>query len=176
MAAPPGKQGALFISSGKLLYIQSKSKRDMTDKLPVHAVTTALFSVPPERVFDAFLNTDMIGQFMFGPQLREEEIVSLTNSPWEGGSFSYIVRRQGQEINHAGKYLEVKRPDRLVFSWQVMDDPSGEASVVVIEIVPIIAGCELTLTHEMSSKWESFVEQSKAAWGKMLDKLTEILQ
>ena len=79
-------------------------------------------------------------------------------------------------IFHAGKYLEVKRPERLVFSWQVMDDPSGEASIVVIEIVPIIAGCELTLTHEMSSKWESFVEQSKVAWGKMLDKLTEILQ
>jgi len=57
-----------------------------------------------------------------------------------------------------------------------MDDPSGEASVVVIEIVPIIAGCELTLTHEMSGKWKNFAEQSKAAWGKMLDKLTELLQ
>jgi uncharacterized protein YndB with AHSA1/START domain len=147
----------------------------MATKLTVHAVVTALFSVAPERVFDAFLSTEMIGQFMFGPQLREEEIVSLTNSPWEGGSFSYIVRRQGQEINHAGKYLEVKRPDRLAFSWQVMEDPSGEASVVVIEIVPVIGGCELTLTHKMSSKWKDFVEQSKTAWGKMLDKLTEIL-
>ena len=148
----------------------------MANKLPVHAVAAALFSVAPERVFDAFLNTEMIGQCLFGPQLRDEEIVSLTNSPWEGGSFSYIVRRDGQEINHAGKYLEVKRPGRLVFSWQVMEDPSGEDSLVVIEIVPIIAGSELTLTHEMSSTWGNFVEQSKVAWGKMLDKLTEILQ
>ncbi|WP_298734325.1 SRPBCC domain-containing protein [uncultured Chitinophaga sp.] len=147
----------------------------MTDKLPVHAVATALFSVAPEQVFDAFLNTEMIGQFMFGPQLRDEEIVSLSNNPWEGGSFSYVVRRQGEEINHAGKYLEVKRPNRLVFSWQVMNDPS-DYSVVLIEIVPIIAGCELTLTHEMPGEWKDYVEQTKAAWGKMLDKLTEILQ
>jgi len=148
----------------------------MSSKLQVHAVAEALFSVTPERVFDAFLNTGMIGQFMFGPQLRDEEIVSLTNSPWQGGSFSYIVRRQGQEINHAGTYLEVDRPRRLVFTWQVMDDPSGEVSQVVIEIEPVIGGCELTLTHEMSHKWKDFVEQSKAAWGKTLDKLTEILK
>lgn len=70
----------------------------------------------------------------------------------------------------------MKRPDRLVFSWQVMEDPSGEASLVAIEIVPVIGGCELTLTHEMSSKWEDFVEQSRTAWGTMLDKLTEILR
>lgn len=148
----------------------------MSSKLQVHAVATALFSVSPERVFDAFLSTEMIGQFMFGPQLRDEEIVSLTNTPWEGGGFSYIVRRQGKELTHAGKYLEVDRPRRLVFTWQVLEDAAGEDSQVVVEIAPIIDGCELTLTHEMSYKWKDFVEQSKAAWGKMLDKLTEILK
>ncbi len=148
----------------------------MSTHLPVHATVTALFSVPPERVFDAFLDTSMIGQFMFGPQLRNEEIVSLANAPYKGGRFSYVVRRQGQELDHAGEYLEIDRPRRLVFTWQVMDDPSGEASRVIIEIAPIIDGCELTLTHEMSSQWADFVEPSKVAWGKMLDRLTEILK
>lgn len=141
-------------------------------------MVTGLFSVPPERVFDAFLDTKMIGQFMFGPGVRDEEIVSLTNDPRLGGSFSYIVRRQGMEINHTGEYLEINRPGHLVFTWVVKDDPpdpSGEASRVVIDLAPIIDGCELTLTHEMPHGWEDFVEQGRAAWGKMLDKLTEVL-
>jgi uncharacterized protein YndB with AHSA1/START domain len=146
----------------------------MTTRLPVQAVATALFSVSPERVFDAFLSTEMVGKFMFGPQLRDEEIVSLTNEPWEGGSFSYVVRRDGQLINHIGKYVEIAYPRRLVFTWQVEEEGS-DRSEVIIEIAPIIDGCELTLTHEMARKWEGFVEQSKVAWGKMLDKLTEIL-
>ena len=147
----------------------------MSTKLPVHATATALFSAGPERVFDAFLDTQMIGRFMFGQGLRDEEIVSLTNDPRVGGTFSYIVRRQGEEINHTGEYIEIDRPRHLVFTWLIEQDPSAGESRVVIDIAPIIDGCELTLTHEMPHGWEDFVERSKQAWGKMLDKLTEVL-
>jgi uncharacterized protein YndB with AHSA1/START domain len=141
----------------------------MSTKLPVHAVVTGLFSVAPEEVFNAFLDTRMIGQFMFD----SEEIVSLTNKPVTGGSFSYIVRRKGKEFEHVGEYLEIDRPGHLVFTWSVKQD--DKQSRVVIDIAPIIDGCELTLVHEMPHGSEDFVEQSKMAWGKMIDKLTEIL-
>jgi uncharacterized protein YndB with AHSA1/START domain len=147
----------------------------MSTKLPVHATVSALFSAGPERVFDAFLDTQMIGRFMFGPELRDEEIVSLTNDPREGGAFSYIVRRQEGEVDHVGEYIEIDRPRHLVFTWAIRQDPSGGDSRVVIDIASIIDGCEVTLTHEMPHGWEDFVERSKEAWGKMLDKLTEIL-
>lgn len=147
----------------------------MSAKLPVHATVTALFSVTPERIFDAFLNTGIIGQFMFGPGIRDEEIVSLTNEPRVGGTFSYIVRRQGQELDHMGEYLEIRRPQHLVFTWKVKQDASADRSQVVVDIAPIIDGCELTLTHEMPAGAEGFIEQAKGAWGKMLDKLTEVL-
>jgi uncharacterized protein YndB with AHSA1/START domain len=143
-------------------------------KLPVHAVTTALFSVPSERVFDAWLDTDMVGQFMFGSGIRDETIVQLTNEPRPGGRFSYVVRREEDIFNHVGEYIEIDRPRRLVFTWSVEGNDSP-VSLVVIEINPIRDGCELTLTHEMASGWEDFVERSKIAWGKMLDMLTEIL-
>ena len=147
----------------------------MAAKYPVHATVSALFSVAPERVFDAFIDTQMIGRFMFGPGLRDEEIVSLSNDPREGGSFSFIVRRQGQELDHVGEYIAIDRPHRLIFTWAVRPDLSGGGSRVVIGIAPVIDGCELTLTHEMPHGWEDFVERSREAWGKMLDKLTEIL-
>jgi uncharacterized protein YndB with AHSA1/START domain len=143
--------------------------------LPVRATVTGLFSVPPERVFDAFLDKNMIGRFMFGPDIREEEIVHLQNEPWAGGSFSYTVRRQGETFEHTGEYVEIERPRHLVFTWSVKQDPSNNKSRIVIDISPIIEGCELTLTHEMPRGQEGFVEKSKQAWGKMIDKLTEIL-
>ena len=77
----------------------------MSVKLPVHAVATALFSIDAERVFDAWLDTGMIGQFMFGPSVRDEEIVRLTNEPRMGGHFSFVVRRQGKEFNQDRKDL-----------------------------------------------------------------------
>jgi uncharacterized protein YndB with AHSA1/START domain len=147
----------------------------MSTKLPVHATATALFSASAERVFDAFLDTKTIGQFMFGPGVRDEEIVSLTNEPRVGGSFSYIVRRGGQELDHIGEYVEIKRPHHLVFTWSVKQDTTADKSRVIIDIASIIDGCELTLTHEMPKGWEDFVGKDKVAWGKTLDKLTEIL-
>ena len=144
-------------------------------QLPVHAVITGLFSVPPERVFDAFLDKGMIGRFMFGPEIRKEEIVSLQNEPWPGGSFTYTVRRQGKLFDHVGEYTAIDRPHHLAFTWAVKQDPSNSKSRVVIDISPVIDGCELTLTHEMPRGSEGFVEQSKQAWGKMIDRLTEII-
>ena len=142
---------------------------------PVRAVITGLFSVPPERVFDAFLDKHMIGRFMFGPAIRDEETVSLQNEPRPGGSFAYTVRRQGKLFEHVGEYTAIDRPRHLVFTWGVKQDPSNNKSRIVIDISPVIGGCELTLTHEMPRGQEDFVEQSKQAWGKMIDKLTEIL-
>lgn len=144
-------------------------------KLPVIAMVAGLFSVPPEQVFEAFLDTKMIGRFMFGPGIREEEIVSLNNEPRVGGSFNYVVRRQGKIVSHIGEYIEIERPHRLVFTWAVKEDPSNIQSRIDIEVLPVIDGCELTLKHEMPHGQEDFVEKSKIAWGKMIDKLTEIL-
>jgi uncharacterized protein YndB with AHSA1/START domain len=144
-------------------------------KLPVTATVTGLFSVSEELVFDAFLDKKLIGRFMFGPEIRDEEIISLQNEPWVGGSFSYVVRRQEKTFNHTGVFIEIDRPRRLVFTWTVNEDPANSQSRIVIGILPIIDGCELTLTHEMPRGQEDFVEKGKVAWGKMIDKLTEIL-
>jgi uncharacterized protein YndB with AHSA1/START domain len=79
------------------------------------------------------------------------------------------------KINHIGGYIGINRPRHLVFTWAIEDEPSGDKSRVVIDIAPIIDGCELTLTHEMPAGQENFIEEAKKAWGKMLDKLTEVL-
>jgi uncharacterized protein YndB with AHSA1/START domain len=128
----------------------------------------------PERVFDAWLDPEMIGRWMFGPALREEEVLRIVADARVGGAFSFLVRRQGEEIDHVGKYREIDRPRRLVFTWGISGESEDE-SLVIIEIVPQETGAELSLTHEMDAKWADYASRTEAGWTKMLDALAATL-
>ena len=110
---------------------------------------------------------------MFGPAIRDEEIVHLALTPKVGGSFSFLVTRNGEDIEHVGKYLEIVRPSRLVFTWIVTKDSIG--SRILVDIVPGETGCELTLTHELHPSWAEQVGQIEGAWSKMLNALAVAL-
>ncbi|PTX53643.1 uncharacterized protein YndB with AHSA1/START domain [Melghirimyces profundicolus] len=145
----------------------------MNSESHVNVRVTRQFSVSPERVFDAWLDPEMIGKWMFGPALRDEKVVRIALDPRVGGSFSFVVRRQGEEIDHVGDYLEIDRPHRLVFTWGVAN--VGSSSRVIIDIVPLEKGCELTLTHELHPDWVDYASRTKAGWAKMLDVLATTL-
>lgn len=132
------------------------------------------FDAPSSRVFDAWLDTAMLERWMFGPALRDEEIVKLTLDPRTGGTFSFVVRRQGREITHLGEYLEIERPSRLAFTWSTADSLPA-VSRVTIEIISLGDGCELTLTHEMHPDWLDYISRTEAGWAKMLDALAAAL-
>jgi uncharacterized protein YndB with AHSA1/START domain len=140
----------------------------------VNVRVTRRFRTSPERVFDAWLDPEMIGKWMFGPSLREEEVVKISADARVGGTFSFVVRRQGKEIDHIGEYLEIERPRRLVFTWAVAPDPI-DSSRVIVEIVPQGTGCDLTLTHELHPDWADYASRTEAAWTKMLDVLDATL-
>ena len=122
---------------------------------------SAAYDLAPERVFDAWLDPALIGKWMFGPAVRDEEIVRLSVDARVGGSFSFLVRRQGTEIDHVGQYLEIDRPRRLVFTWGTADD-LPDTSRVTIDIAGRAGGCDLTLTHEMDAKWADYKDRTEA--------------
>ncbi len=138
------------------------------------ARVTRRFDASPERVFDAWLDPTLIGTWMFGPNVRDEEVVRVTVDPRVGGSFSFVVRREGQEIDHIGTYLEIDRPRRLAFTWGVAQDVT-DMSRVTIDIVPLDTGSELTLTHELHPDWADFADRAAGSWSRMLDRLTAAL-
>jgi uncharacterized protein YndB with AHSA1/START domain len=140
----------------------------MNMQRPVTVRVVRSFSVLPERVFDAWLDTAMIGQWMFGPRLRDEEVVRLSIDARVGGRFSFVVRRQGEEIDHVGTYLEIDRPRRLVFTWGV---GQGDSSRVTVDIVAMGTGCELTLIHELHPDWADYAGRTEAGWTKMIEAL-----
>jgi uncharacterized protein YndB with AHSA1/START domain len=129
------------------------------------AIAVQKFGVPPQRFYDAILDPQMIARFMFGPLLREEEILHIRNDPKVGGEFSYKVRRGKDEIDHVGRFLELVPPSRIVFTWAIA--PEKDGSIVSIDIVPTKGGCTVTFIHDMAPEWADFIDRSRAAWEKM---------
>lgn len=143
----------------------------MSPAPPIEVRATRYIEASPERVFDAWLVPRMLGQWMFGPRVRQENVVRLDVDPRVGGSFSLKVERNGQIIDHVGRYLEIERPHRLVFTWAVKGESDDEPSQVHIDIAASSSGCVLTLVHTMDAKWADYAQRAQDAWNTMLDAL-----
>lgn len=143
----------------------------MSVPLPVEVRVTRYFEAAPERVFDAWLVPRVLGQWMFGSRVRDENVVRLDVDPRVGGSFSLKVERNGQPVDHVGQYLEIERPHRLAFTWSVKDDSDDAPSEVHIEISATGSGCVLTLSHRMDAKWSDYADRTRDGWATMLDAL-----
>lgn len=133
------------------------------------------FSAPPEHIFDAWLDPSRLAQWMFGPRLRDEQVVRLSVDPRIGGAFSFVVRRDGKEIDHVGTYRALDRPRRLAFTWGIAGESDGD-SVVTIDIAPFDGGSELTLTHDLDPKWADYAARTESSWTKMLGALESVRQ
>jgi uncharacterized protein YndB with AHSA1/START domain len=130
---------------------------------------THRYNASPDRVFDAWLDPRLIDGWMFGPSQRDEEVVHIAVDARVGGSFSFLVRRQGQEIDHVGEYLEIDRPRRLAFTWgAAVAGDKPDPSRVTIEIAASEGGCELTLTHEIDPEWAEYADRTREGWSKIL--------
>ena len=114
-----------------------------SDNLATIAITRHLdFSTEP--VFDAWLDPARASRFLFATPTGM--MVRVEIDARAGGSFN-ITRRDGEDIEHVGTYLEIDRPRRLAFTFGVPKF-SPQMTRVTIDLKPLPTGCELTLTHE----------------------------
>src|ERR1700693_2388225 len=103
------------------------------------------FDASAERVFDAWLDPHSAGQWLFATPTGR--MVRIAIDARVGGTFVFVDRRGGEDIEHTGEYLEIDRPRRLVFTFTV-PKYSALCTRVAIDIVPAASGCDLTLVHE----------------------------
>ena len=116
-----------------------------------------------EQVFDAWLDPDKAGKFLFATPTGT--MVKAEIDPRVGGGFTITDRRDGVDVVHLGTYVEISRPWRLVFDFNV---DGSESSRVTIEIITLDSGCELTLTHQLSSKWKEYTDRMTNGWTMIL--------
>jgi uncharacterized protein YndB with AHSA1/START domain len=146
----------------------------MDTKSPVVVHVTHRFHAPTEHVFDAWVDPRTIRLWMFGVTLPDE-VLHLNVEARVGGTFSFLIRREGREIDHVGEYLEVDRPRRLAFTWGVRGDETGSPSRVVLDLRPLDKGSELTLTHHLPPESAEQAARTEAGWKKMIAALDEVL-
>ncbi len=133
----------------------------------------------PERVFDAFLDPQKVAQWMLAGS-AENEISSISVDARVGGTFSFLVKSQGMEVEHLGGYVEIDRPRRLAFTWSAVvprDAPgpksSGMGTLVTLDFAPAGVGTELRLTHEGVPEDQAITTED--GWSKIIQALANSL-
>jgi uncharacterized protein YndB with AHSA1/START domain len=133
---------------------------------------THRFDAAAERVYDAFLNPSQASKFMFATATGQ--IVRCDIDARVNGAFTIVDRRNGEDVVHAGTYLTLDRPRRIVFTLSV-EKYSEDTATVTIEITRLRQGCEVTLTHEIKAKYAPFQERAREGWAGILDVAAELL-
>jgi uncharacterized protein YndB with AHSA1/START domain len=155
----------------KHLMSPRKNGRSRSVAEPPAAIrVTRRFSAPPERVFDAFLEPEVAGRWLFATALRPMTDVEIDARV--GGSFRFAARRDDEIIEHRGEYIEIVPHRRLAFILAMADRPHVIARVTV-GITPLRRGCELALTHENLPS--DYANRTEARWTGVLYGLDETL-
>lgn len=131
------------------------------------------YAFPVERVFDAWLSPGLAGRFLFSTP--EGEMVRAEIDPQVGGRYLFTDRRDGEEVDHFGEYLEIDRPRHLVFSFAV----TGFAETpdrVSVAFAPDGDGCIVTVQQVMDAEWADYLERTSKGWANILAKLDEVIR
>jgi len=128
-------------------------------------ILSRFFSVEPRAVFDAWTKPELMKSWLF--KSPDNEILSITTVLKVGGRFSILELNENEKIDHFGEYLEIEKPNKLVFTLEVPRHFSG-VSKVSIEIRDKQNGCELIFsqsgidTSKTKESWEIMFEMLKA--------------
>ena len=119
----------------------------------------------PERVFDAWLDPDGLGRWLFATPDGVMERVEV--DPRVGGRFEVDERRGDEVAKHWGTYVEIDRPRRLAFDFGTSFEATPTR--VTVSIAPDGDGSLLTLRHE--GVWADWEDRTRQGWGMILESL-----
>lgn len=142
---------------------------------PVVVSVKHRYSAPADRVYDAWLTPWQASRFLF--RTRAGTVMQCELQPEVGGGFTVTERRNAAEgdvsvfdVVHMGKYLELTRPQRIVFDLSVLTF-ADEVTRVTVDFVPAGAQCcDIVLKHELgaSDYARSIEESTRRSWVHML--------
>jgi uncharacterized protein YndB with AHSA1/START domain len=125
----------------------------------------------PQRVFDAWLDPEIAGRWLFATASRPVSRVRIDGRV--GGAFRFVESGNAERIEHTGIYFEIARPRRLGFTLAAANQQHALTRVVA-EIVPRKTGCELVVRHEGVP--EEHAARVESRWTGMLYGLCQALE
>jgi uncharacterized protein YndB with AHSA1/START domain len=128
---------------------------------------------PVERVFDAFLDPAHVGQWLF--RTPDGVVERADYDPRPGGTFAIFERRGDELARHFGRFVEIERPDRIVFDFWVDEAPEAPTRVTV-RFTADGDGCRVILTHDLAAAWAQYSDRTTQGWTMILDNLARIME
>lgn len=130
-----------------------------------------VIKAPIEQVFDAWLNPKLLSQFMMPmPGMPESDV---TNDAQEGGDFTITMHAGDDDLPHTGKYLEINRPDKLVFTWE--SHCSVDNSVVTLNFTRISENETNVDLNHVKFVNEQTRSDHEGGWSNILEKLNSAM-
>ncbi len=133
-----------------------------------------------ERVFEAWTKPELIQQWLVPPEdwtarARADariggkyEVEMLVGNSTDACAQGF---KPGERLMHEGEYLEVKPPEKLVFTW---NSPSVQNTRVTVELKDLGDSTEIWLTHELLPT-EADRQSHSEGWNGGLAKLERLL-
>ena len=126
---------------------------------------------PRERVFDAWLNAEMLAKFMVPAEGMT--VPEAWSDSKVGGRFKIVMQApDGTDIPHAGEYKVIDRAEQIEFTWE--SPYSVDDSTVTIDFEIIEKGTRVRLRHVRFPSEEAR-DNHQNGWTLILAKAEEVL-
>ena len=122
---------------------------------------------PAEDLFDAWLDAESLGSWLRPAGIRETR---AETDPQVGGTFRIVMVDDESSTVHAGTYLEIDRPRRLVFTWS--SPATGfRDSIVTVSFQPSSNSSTVVEIHQVGLPDEEAKRSHHAGWSDILREL-----
>jgi uncharacterized protein YndB with AHSA1/START domain len=139
-----------------------------TDEGAPVLVVRRQMAVPRERVFQAWLDSESLAQWMRPTGVTN---ATVTVDPRVGGGFRIMMEGPAHgPVEHTGEYLAIEPPRLLSFTW-ISKHTDHRPTVVTIEFHERGTGTEMVLTHRGLPPKE--VEGHRQGWTDIMRLLEE---
>ena len=145
----------------------------MTDgtKTAVGLRLQRIFDAPREDVFDAWTDPEVLRRWWAADPDWDTPVAEVDLR--EGGRYRLSMRNPESDAVHTvgGVYREIRRPDRLVYTWAWEgESPEPNETVVTVSFQDRDGATEVVLVHEGFSTNESSAAHEHG-WNAVLDNL-----
>jgi uncharacterized protein YndB with AHSA1/START domain len=126
-------------------------------------------AAPAETLFDAWLDPAAVSAWL-RPSVISETRAEI--DPRVGGGFRIVMVRDEAEQLHSGRYLEIDRPRRLVFSWT--SAATGHRDSIVTVTFRERDGSTLVEIHQVGLPDEEARAGHREGWSDALRELAAL--
>jgi uncharacterized protein YndB with AHSA1/START domain len=139
----------------------------VTDPGPDAVRLERVLPAPVDEVFDAWITPSRMAQWLAPVGWAEVEADAV-----EGGRLRVVMTDGDVRIEHAGEFLEVRRPTRLSFTWR-SEYTGNEPSVVTVDLQDEGGSTLLVLHHDRLPP--DARASHEGGWSAILERLAAVL-